>query len=364
MIGLIIGLITKRYIFKKVVCSMKNKKKRILNILLFILVIFLTFYFVLKNNDMNQIINHILSVDMKYIFIGFLIMFLFVFCEGLNLYRVLKSLNHNVSLMDTIKYALVGFFFSSITPSSSGGQPLQLYFMNKDKLPISDCLVALIIQLFSFQVICSILAIIGVVLNFHKLIEMGNLKYLLLVGFVVNIIIVTSLFIILFSKKLAMKVLSLINKILNKLHFKGAQNFYDRALDEMKHYHRSALFLKQHKGIIYRTFFISLIQLFFYQSIPYFVYKSFGLDTYSIFDFVFMQAVLYVGVAFLPFPGSMGVSEGSFVILFKMFFPASILSSAMLISRGISFYLFVIIVGALLLIFMLCAKYKKARNKN
>lgn len=344
---------------EKVVCSMKNTKKKILNILLFILVIFLTFYFVLRNNDINQIMNNILSVDIKYILIGFLIMLLFVFCEGLNLYRVLKNLNHSVSIKDTIKYALVGFFFSSITPSSSGGQPLQLYFMNKDKLPISDCLVALIIQLFSFQVICSVLAIIGVILNFHKLVGMGNLKYLLLVGFVVNIIIVTSLFTILFSNKLAIKVLNLINKVLNKFHFKKAQIFYDKALEEMKHYQRSSRFLKEHKGIIYRTFLISFIQLFFYQSIPYFVYKSFGLGTYSIFDFVSMQALLYVGVAFLPFPGAMGVSEGSFVILFKMFFPTSILSSAMLISRGISFYLFVIIVGVLLSIFMLFSKYKK-----
>ncbi|MCI8346871.1 MAG: flippase-like domain-containing protein [Bacilli bacterium] len=338
---------------------MKNTKKKILNVLLFILVIFLTFYFVLRNNDMNKIMSNILSVDIKYILIGFFIMFLFVFCEGLNLYRVLKRLNHNVSIMDTIKYALVGFFFSSITPSSSGGQPLQLYFMNKDKLPISDCLIALIIQLFSFQVTCSILAIIGVILNFHKLIGMGNLKYLLLVGFVVNIIIVTSLFVILFSNKLAIKVLNFINKILNKLHFKKVQSFYERALDEMKHYQKSALFLTEHRGIIYRTFLISFIQLFFYQSIPYFVYKSFGFCTYSIFDFVFMQALLYVGVAFLPFPGAMGVSEGSFVTLFKMFFPTSILSSAMLISRGISFYLFVIIAGVLLLIFTLFSKYKK-----
>lgn len=346
---------------------MGNKNKRIFNIPLFIFVIFLTFYFVLRNNDMNQIMNYIRSVDIRYILIGFLIMFLFVFCEGFNLYRILKSLNHNIRIIDTIKYALVGFFFSSITPSSSGGQPLQLYFMNKDKLPISDCLVALIIQLFSFQVICSLLAIIGVLLNFNKLIGMGNLKYLLFIGFIVNIIIVTSLFIILFSKKLAIKVLNFIHKILNKFHFKGAQSFYDKALDEMKNYHRSALFLKQHKGIIYRTFLVSFIQLFFYQSIPYFVYKSFGLGTYSIIDFVFMQAVLYVGVAFLPFPGAMGVSEGSFVILFKMFFPASILSSAMLISRGISFYLFVIIVGILLLIFILFSKYKqykKVKNKN
>lgn len=342
---------------------MNSKKKKIWNILFFVLVIFFTFYFIFKNNDMSQVFYYISSVDIKYIFMGFLIMFLFVFCEGFNLYRILKSLNHRISLICTIKYALVGFFFSSITPSSSGGQPLQLYFMKKDQLPISDCLVALIIQLFSFQVVCSFLAIIGVVLNFHKLIGMGRIKYLLLIGFIVNIVIVTSLFIILFSKKLALKILDFANKILKKFHFKSAESFYHKALNEIDHYHSSAIFLKEHKGIIYRTFLVSLIQLFFYQSIPYFVYRAFGLSTYSIFNFVFMQAILYVGVAFLPFPGAMGVSEGSFVILFKMFFPSAILSSAMLISRGISFYLFVIIVGILIFLLVSIEKYKKFRQR-
>lgn len=31
----------------------------------------------------------------------------------------------------------VRIFFSAITPSASGGQPMQLYFMKKDKLPLS-----------------------------------------------------------------------------------------------------------------------------------------------------------------------------------------------------------------------------------
>ena len=36
------------------------------------------------------------------------------------------------SLWRCIQYSFIGFFYSGITPSATGGQPVQLYYMNKD----------------------------------------------------------------------------------------------------------------------------------------------------------------------------------------------------------------------------------------
>jgi hypothetical protein len=33
-----------------------------------------------------------------------------------------------------MRYSFIGFFFSGITPSASGGQPAQIYYMNKDNM--------------------------------------------------------------------------------------------------------------------------------------------------------------------------------------------------------------------------------------
>ncbi len=49
----------------------------------------------------------------------------------------------------------------------------------------------------------------------------------------------------------------------------------------------------------------------------------------------------------------MGVSEGGFLLIYKLLFPSTLLSSAMLLSRGISFYLFVAITGIAILGFSL-----------
>ncbi|MDE6285008.1 MAG: flippase-like domain-containing protein [Bacilli bacterium] len=341
---------------------MKNIKSKIGNAILLIALVILTFYVIFKNNDMEVILQNITQVDIKFIFMGLGIMFLFVLGEAMNLHVVLKSLGEPIHLLQTFKYALVGFFFSSITPSSTGGQPLQVYFMTKDKIPVSHSLVALIVELFSFQVASCVLAWLGIIFSYDLLVaSIGKIKYLLILGLTVNFLLVSGLLILLFSKKIALKLNHGLYAILRFIHFKKADNVYNSILKQIDEYHDSALFLKNHKSIIVKTILISFGKLFLYHSIPYFVYLAFGLHDFTILDFVWMQAVLYISVSSLPFPGAVGVSEGSFVILFKLLFPEAILSSAMLLSRGISFYIFVLITGLLILGFILAHKLK-AKN--
>ena len=58
-----------------------------------------------------------------------------------------------------------------------------------------------------------------------------------------------------------------------------------------------------------------------------------------------MQSVVFATVSGIPSPGAVGVSEGAFISIFKTVFPEELLSSAMLLNRGLNFYLFVLISG-------------------
>ena len=60
----------------------------------------------------------------------------------------------------------------------------------------------------------------------------------------------------------------------------------------------------------------------------------------------------------------MGASEGAFMLMFKSLFPTSILGSAMLISRGLSFYLFVIVTGLFILLNIIYDKLCKKNKSN
>ena len=63
-----------------------------------------------------------------------------------------------------------------------------------------------------------------------------------------------------------------------------------------------------------------------------------------------MQAVLFATVSGIPSPGAVGVSEGAFIEIFKVIYSETLMSSAVLLNRGINFYLFVLISGIVVIV--------------
>ena len=104
------------------------------NSILFIALIAITFFILFKDNSISNILESLRSVNIIYVFLGILCMFLFICCEVINIRRMLKLFSYNISIFRGLKYSFVGFFFSSITPSASGGQPMQVYYRNSIKL--------------------------------------------------------------------------------------------------------------------------------------------------------------------------------------------------------------------------------------
>ena len=117
---------------------MKDYKNLFFKILknggLFLILIVFTFYFVFRGMDLNTVVTTISKTNVFYLLIGALCMCIFLLCEASNFRRNLTALGYKTSLKQCINYSVQGFFFSSITPSASGGQPMQAYQMYKESL--------------------------------------------------------------------------------------------------------------------------------------------------------------------------------------------------------------------------------------
>ncbi len=334
-------------------------KKGIINATIFLFFVIVTFYIIFRNNEIVQIIEIVKQVDKKFICLAILCMFFFVFAEGINILRTLKLLDCNTSFKDAIKYALVGFFFSSVTPSASGGDPMQIYYMTKDGLPIGKSTLAILTEFSSFQVVTILMSLIGFITN-YKFIEnsIGNIKYFLILGVTINLLILVFILLSIFSKKIIVKLIVFICKILNKCNYKKTEEFETKCFKQIDEYRIGANLLMKNPKILFKIVLTTTIQIVLYHSIPYCIYLSFGLEGADFFRFLSLQAVLYISVSSMPLPGAVGISEGGFLIIYKILFPATLLSSAMLLSRGVSFYLFVIISGISVLFFSI----KKVHN--
>ena len=338
---------------------MKNKssKKMVINFALFILLLIVTLWILLRNQDTSGIFNIILHSNGLFIAIGILAMFIYISLEALNIGRTLKLLGNKTSFLKNLKYALIGSFFSGITPAASGGQPMQIYYMRKDGILVSHSTLTLLINLTSMQISTISIAIISVLFNYQYLNTM--LVILLILGLLLNIIALFILLASIFSKRLSKWFMKVLIGIMKFFKFKNMDKKVKKLGKELKTYQKSSKYIKKHKKIILKILFTTFVQFLIYYSVAYWTYRALGLNGHNIIEIITMQSVLFATVSGIPSPGSVGVSEGIFVELFIKFYPENMIRSATLLNRGISFYIFMIISGIVVVI----NQIKKKKNE-
>ena len=327
----------------------KSRKSIIKSMILFILILVLTFYIIFKNQDVTKIIKIIQTIDLKYVLIGILCMILYFFCDAINICRTLKSLGEKINISKSFKYSLIGFFFSAVTPAASGGQPMQIYYMNKDKISVANSTLTLLINLTCMQIATISMALISVC--FHLKSMNGVLISCFILGILLNLSALTLLLISILSKRMTKGIINFTIKFLRFIKVRNIESKEEKITKELEKYHSSAIFIKNNKMVALKALITTFIQFILYYVIAYWVYRAFGLTQYGILTIASLQAVLYGTTSGIPSPGAVGVSEGGFFELFKHIYAEDLISSAVLINRGINFYLFVITSAIIVLIY-------------
>lgn len=330
------------------------------NLIFMILLISITFYLLFKDVSITSLVSVIKTVNPIYLLIALSMMFLFILCEAFNIHAILKSLNERVSLKKCIGYSFIGFYFSSITPSASGGQPAQVYYMNRDNINISYSSLTLLIIAVVYQ---TVILLYGFFMYFFKYTFIVNnirgIKWLLVYGIIINIFIIGFIFTVIFSKNLVSRFVRFAINLLSKFKIiKNKNEILSKIAIQLNEYTTGAKYIKKNPILLVKVLCIIILQLTSMYLIPYFIYKSFRLSTYGIMDILSIQALLTIAVSSLPLPGAVGATESSFMILFKIFFSKELLLSAMLLSRGISFYAFLFISGIITIIIHIKSSYK------
>ncbi len=328
------------------------------NLLFFVGLIVLTFVLIFKDQDMNKINDVLKSANISYVLLGLFFMFMYFLTEAFNIRHILKVLGEGkISILKALKFTFIGFFFSSITPAATGGQPVEVYYMTKENIKSANGVLTLLMEVCGFQISTISFGIICAILN--PTILKGGLFWLFLLGITVNSIALLVMMFCIFSPRITQKLLNIFIKILRKFKVKNLELKKQKMEEELNRYNESSKFIKEHKGEFVKSVFNVFIQITFYYLVPYCIYKSFGLNEFNVFQMFSMQAILYSTVSGLPLPGAIGVSETVFLKIFGVAFGTELLGGSMLLSRGVTFYIYVIF-G--FIVFMTTAIKKKNIN--
>ena len=170
-------------------------KKYKTNIIILILISVLIMYLIMKD-DFKDIMSALTNIDIKFLFVAFILMGLYVFFQSLSLHLYLKSIKKDYKIKDTFILMCSAQFFNAITPFSSGGQPFQIYLLKKQGIKVTDSGNALLQNFFTYQLALIIMGTFAVITNsfLHIIPSTSLLKNIVLIGYIVNIIVLILLF--------------------------------------------------------------------------------------------------------------------------------------------------------------------------
>lgn len=325
------------------------KKKDLWQAAFLVLVFVLTAYSVLHGEDLGQIAASLKQAVPGYWVVGVVLVVLFILSESVIIWYLMRTARQKVKFGHCCMYSFVGFFFSAVTPSATGGQPAQLYFMKKDRLPVSISTLVLMIVTITYK---AVLVVIGLAVLILR--PVAIMKYLQPVigwcylGIILNVVCVWFMLELVFHPTLARKILAWVIQCIGRLlHWKRKDEFLQRMERSMDRYCEVAVYYREHKRVILNVFGITMIQRILLFFITWLVYRSFGLKEAGVAVIVTLQGMISVAVDMLPLPGGMGISENLFLRMFKPLCGSEYNLPVMLVSRGISYYTQLLISGVM-----------------
>jgi len=316
-----------------------NKRKIILNTLFLALVISITLYYIFQDEDISALVETIRGTNTGYWLWAVLCVIFFIGSESIIIFYMMNTIKQEVNLIHCFLYSFVGFFFSCITPSATGGQPAQIYFMKKDKIPIPAATLILMIVTITYKMVLVLLGAVIVIVRPAEIMKYLNpVLGICYLGFLLNVFCVGFMLLLVFHPTMAKNQLTFLVELLGKLHLIRRKDYYLFKIESaMKQYKDIALYFRTHKMVMCNVLIITIIQRILLFFVTYLAYRSFGLNKTGLITIVVLQGMIAVAVDMLPLPGGMGISEKLFLSIFAPIFGTMTLP-VMIVSRGLSYY--------------------------
>ncbi len=336
-----------------------NKRKYTLLFFLLILIISLTYYSIFNETNYRLLFESIKSIKMRYMFLCLIIVFLYFIAQGIYMKIVLKILNKKISLKKGTFYSMIEFYFSGITPSSTGGQPIELYSMTKDDIPIRKSYITLLVNTIYFKLILLVLGLLSIVLKPQYIFNYSSI-YLafFIVGFLVDIFMCVICFMLIFKQKYVKNILNWIIKVSSKTKLFREKVKKINVSEVLKDYREELVYIKNKKLLMFISFIVTFIQRILMFSVAYIIYRSLGFTKYNYIDLLMIQVSVQIAAEALPIPGGTGLSEKVYQTIFVTIFGVAFADIGMILTRTFTFYIPILLTGFLVLITL----FKKSKK--
>ena len=322
---------------------MKPRTKQILNFVL----IFGTFLIVLaigiSDNNLGDTIRALRTMNPGWVALCALAFVAFVLCDTLSIMYFLSRQGYRVPLRKVLFTSLAGQYYSNITPGASGGQPMQIYYLHKENVPTGVATSSIVMRFVCYQLMLSVIGtVLWIIYRPFVAQQTGNGQWILIVGYVYNLIMVTLVITLALWKNLVLRLADFGIRLARRW-IGHPEETRERLHRQVESFHGSVMAYRDRPLDFLIQLLIGGLQLMCLMSIVYFIYRGMNLDEYGYWPVVTMSVMEYLAAAYTPLPGASGAQEGVFSMYFDRIFPNSMGFAALLLWRFFTYYISIMI---------------------
>ncbi len=328
-------------------------KKQIINILFILLLMGLTIYALAKSNKELSFANikaFILSCKPIYLIAAFICMLLFIFFEGLSVHIICTRLGYRRPLYSSMAYSTADIYYSAITPSATGGQPASAFYMIKDGIDGGTASFTLIFNLVAYIAAILVIAVIAFAAGFGLFGSLTALSKILIVASVgVQAFLLVFFILCMRCHGLVLKAGNGAIGLLAKIKIiKKPDKWKSRFAAVVEKYKRGYEQIKRNRALFAVALILNVAQRASQILIACFVCYS-ASQQVPFLQLFLMQSFVLIGYNSIPLPGGVGAYEYLYLDVFGLAFADAFVSSSMMVSRAISYYINMVFCGILTL---------------
>ena len=303
-------------------CSMKKQAwKRILVVLLTLAVLV---GFVVFDKDVGNIAEVLQSVSPPWL-IGALLCALLYFLGDTLMYQIAcRDMQIPQPLHEALITTMIGFFYSALTPLSSGGQPFQVLQMRGRGINVGTATSVLMVKFMAWHIALSCVGLMGAVFCGGTLLQESTTMFVLFcIGFLLHLFCAGT---------------GLLLMVRPQLVYRAGR----AVVGFVGEYKQAVAYSLQHRAGMVQIVLVAFVEVTAYLSVTYCVYRGLGFSEVTYPTMTLLQGMLSIGVAFVPLPGASIATEGGFYALFTTYF-GDFRLAGMLVWRFLTYYLVILL---------------------
>ena len=343
---------------------MSEKLKKILSFLFIAASITVVFFIAFSNTELKDAWGAIAKLDLLWVAGIFGCWAICTFFDGMNYWCYLRREKFRISIGRTINVALIGYYYSNITPSAAGGQPMQVNSLRKAGIPVGYGTMAVTIRFFANQfIICAMSLVLFLFNRSFAYEQLGGVMWVVRVGWLINFSVIPLIALATWKRNWIQKFAIWLISLLNRIHLiKNKDASITKVTEVLDTYNQAMHDLLKRPGQITIQFLCSFISLLAMTATVIFVYHAFGQEGTHWYQLLTLSCMLYVSASYTPLPGASGAQEGGFVLYFGKIFLNGTIGMALLTWRFFTFYLFLIVGVGMVLLEKIILKREKSRK--